>query len=115
MIKIFEKFQSIINKVIVEKYDVERNSFRLIVMVTFINNSTLKIREYYFENLGKRKYSYHWMDESNKLICRWDNTEHWKNIETFPHHVHIKDPGNVEPSRIITIDDVLKFIQNEIL
>jgi len=47
-------------------------------------------------------------DKSGNIITRWDNAEHWKNIETFPHHLHKGD--EVFSSREVTLDDVLEHI-----
>jgi len=39
----------------------------------------------------KIKYRYHYMDKEKKIIFRYDNAEHHKNIKTYPHHKHLKD------------------------
>jgi len=39
----------------------------------------------------KIKYRYHYMDKKKKIIFRYDNAEHHKNIKTYPHHKHLKD------------------------
>ena len=54
-------------------------------------------------------YSYHWQDENGVLIRRWDNAPYHK-VETFPHHVHIKD--KIEPSFEIDIASILTIIEN---
>ena len=43
-----------------------------------------------------------------QLIIRWDNSPHWKNIKTFPHHKHEKN--QILPSHRINIQDVIEEI-----
>jgi hypothetical protein len=57
----------------------------------------------------KIKYSYHWQDQNDDMIIRWDNAPDWEN-ETFPHHRHIGEPNKVEPSFERTLEQVLKHI-----
>ncbi len=71
------------------------------------NKSFLYITEVH--TLDYQKYSYHWQDPKGKLLIRWDNSPHWKNIKTFPHHKHIG--SKVLPSSRVTIEDVLKEIE----
>ncbi len=63
---------------------------RIFLTVILKDNSSLKIKELLI-NGNKRKYSYHWQDNNNNLICRWDNSPHWKSILSFPHHKHYKN------------------------
>ena len=34
------------------------------------------------------KYRHHWQDRTGQLIKRWDNAPHYREIDTFPHHLH---------------------------
>lgn len=65
----------------------------------------------YFDQ-HERNYSYHWQDKTGKLLVRWDNSPHHKNIPTFPHHKHTGE--NIEPSFEITLPDILKVIESGI-
>lgn len=109
MTEIFEKFKNNILQVIIENFEEEHNSYRFAAVVRLNDGSSLHIRDYKFEN-GERKYSYHWMDEKEKLICRWDNADHWKDIPTFPHHKHIGSIEKVESSMTVNLEDVLTEI-----
>ena len=44
----------------------------------------------------KNKYNYHFMDNLNNLIFRYDNAEYHRDISTFPHHKHI--PQTILPA-----------------
>lgn len=85
------------------------SNFRLKIEVSFKNGSMLYIKEIVIN--GKiRKYSYHWQDEKNKLICRWDNAPDWKNISTFPHHKHYKK--EILPSFSINSESIFQEIRS---
>ena len=36
-------------------------------------------------------YRYHFQDENNCLIFRYDSTPHFPDLPTFPHHKHLRD------------------------
>ena len=80
------------------------------LMVLIKNGTFLYVREYHDER--ERHYSFHWQDHQGKLILRWDNAPHHKDLKTFPHHRHNKE--KVEESNTITLSDVLKCIENAI-
>jgi len=75
------------------------------------NNCLLFIREYVDEK--ERNYSYHWQNEDGNLIVRWDNSPYHKNVVSFPHHKHTAQ--GVCESREVTVEDVLLYINNEII
>ncbi|MGB3205609.1 MAG: DUF6516 family protein [Crinalium sp.] len=51
-------------------------------------------------------YRYHFQDEHNCLIFRYDSTPHFPNLPNFPHHKHLRDDviASVKPE----ITQVLK-------
>jgi len=57
----------------------------------------------------KLKYRYHYMDTKRKLIFRYDNARHHKELMTYPHHKHIED--KVLESSEINLFDVLLEIE----
>jgi hypothetical protein len=36
-------------------------------------------------------YRYHFQDENNQVIFRYDSTPHFPELTTFPHHKHLPD------------------------
>jgi len=60
--------------------------------VQLINQSRLEFSEYIqLSSTGQIQvvtYSYHWANERNQLIRRWDNTPHFPELPNFPHHIH---------------------------
>jgi len=84
-----------------------KTGFYIKLMVQFKEESVLFIREYVDEY--ERAYSYHWQTKGGKLIIRWDNAPHYKNISTYPHHKHIKE--KIFPNYAITCEEILKEIE----
>ena len=80
----------------------------------FTDRSRLEFSEFVEQNAGKEilvvTYSYHWSDESDTLICRWDNTPHFPKLENFPHHIHTS-ADLVLPGKPINIFGVLGEIE----
>ena len=93
MYQLVEIYKSIIEDFQIILWESGATSYRFKAKIHFIDNSVLFIREYLFQN--KRKYSYHWQNQDNRLIIRWDNASHWRNIDTFPYHKHIGKESNV--------------------
>jgi hypothetical protein len=62
---------------------------------------------------GKIKYRYHYMNEDQAMIFRYDNAKHYPNLSTFPHHKHT--PSGVVESEAPDIEDVLIEIENFVL
>ena len=60
-----------------------------------------------------RHYRFHYMDERNNLILRWDTAPHHKELKTFPHHVHL--PGSVKESVPVKLTDVLGRIEGIVI
>ena len=56
---------------------------------------------------------FHYMDERNNLISRWDTAPYYKELKTFPHHVHL--PNGVKESKQVTLIDVLDKIENVVI
>ena len=98
---------------IIAAYDIKRyrqygGAYEFVAVVDFIDDSTLHIRDYLF-NDGSRKYAFHWQDREHKIIRRWDNAEHYPNLATFPFHVHTA--ATVEVSPPMTLYRVLEHIK----
>ena len=52
-------------------------------------------------------YRYHYQDENNQLIFRYDSTRHFPEISTFPHHKHLSD-NSVVASEKPEMEQVIK-------
>ncbi|MCK5255484.1 MAG: hypothetical protein KAQ81_05625 [Deltaproteobacteria bacterium] len=79
--------------------------------IAFKDGSTFHFKEVL---LGEnRHYRFHYMDERNNLILRWDTAPHHKELKTFPHHVHL--PGSVKESVPVKLTDVLGRIEGIVI
>jgi hypothetical protein len=43
-------------------------------------------------------YRYPFQDHQNNLIFRYDNTPHFPDVKSFPHHKH-------NPDKVVTVDE----------
>jgi len=76
----------------------------------FNNESRLSFIEVKnLESVGKTKYRYQYMDRKDCLIFRYDNAYHHTEVQTFPHHKHIK--AKVIDSEEPELYDILLEIQ----
>ena len=113
MFNILKKFQDIITNIEVIKYEIEENQIRIQIKLELKDRSQLVIRDYKFSD-NSRKYAYHWMDRAGSLRIRWDNSAHWKNVSTFPHHKHISNDENIRESTETDIESVLVCIKGHL-
>ena len=70
---------------------------------------------FYFTELtktGYNAYSYHIQDKDGRLLARWDNSPHHKNVETYPHHMHAG--GRVKPSFKPSADELISYLRKAI-
>jgi len=104
------KESEIVSDFTITEYKKFSDGFYIKLIVRLFDKSILYVKEY--NDSEKRNYSYHWQDENGKLITRWDNAPHHKQIKTFPHHKHA---GNtLEESYEVTLEDILKTISSKI-
>ena len=83
--------------------------------ILFLDGSVLHFREFVDVETGIERYmyAYHYQRD-DKLIFRYDNTEHYRKLKlsTFPHHKHDGDEFNVIASPAPILTDVLAEIEN---
>jgi hypothetical protein len=86
--------------------------------LTLKNNDFLEIVEFFVikdQTCITETYRYQWMDETKQqLRKRWDNVEHYPNLPNFPHHVHIIEETNVQPSQSHSILEIIDQIEQEL-
>ncbi len=68
----------------------------------------------YASEIAVITYSYHWADDHNHLIRRWDNTPHFPDVQNFPYHVHEESDDAVAPSEPMSIFVVLDEITSHL-
>ncbi len=65
------------------------------------------------EKQEKIKYSYHYMNSKHEMLFRYDNTKHFPDIASFPHHKHIKN--GINESKEPEMNDVLSEIEKQVI
>ena len=78
------------------------------IRIRFYNGCLLEMNEsvIYEDGLKHLGYRYHFQSKENQLLFRYDNTPHFRNLSTFPHHKHC--PVEVVTSERPSIIKVLK-------
>jgi hypothetical protein len=63
------------------------------IRLRFYNGYLLELNEAItFEGeVRDLRYRYHFQDKEKNLVFRYDNTPHFPNLKSFPHHKHLKD------------------------
>lgn len=61
------------------------------------------------------KYSFHWQDKTGKLLKRWDNAAHHRELSTSPHYVHDGKEENARPHGPVSAEEVLTLVTAEAL
>lgn len=116
----FEFVERLINRfLMVSNFTVNKRklseNFGIIQGQLFIGENVLDFLEVVqINDLGdavKIKYKYHFRDLKNVLIFRYDNVPHFPDMDTFPHHKHIK--GAVLKSNEPKLYDIMKEIETD--
>ena len=82
-------------------------SYVLKIRAELINGWLLDFFEHGADK-NRRRYSFH-VFQSRKMIIRWDNAPHHPEVESFPHHKHVR--GKIEASNEMTLALVLSELQ----
>jgi hypothetical protein len=96
----------------VERYEEEvltSSRANLRIRVRFLSGHLLEVNEAIVIEADQLKhlgYRYHFQDQQNNLIFRYDNTPHFPDLKSFPHHKHLKN--KVEDSDEPLILNVIK-------
>ena len=100
---------------IILRKDILYSEAKIRLKINLVNEDTIELFEYLLENAGELisiKYSYHWQDSKGRLIKRWDNAPHHKELENYPHHIHYNDfrikPNTFIPNIFKILDEVEK-------
>ena len=97
LVRYLEDIESAVCKlsdVYVEQYEEEYltpDRVNLRIRIRFAKGYLLELNEATLVERGNIKhlgYRYHFQDEKNELIFRYDNTPHYPNLKSFPHHKH---------------------------
>ena len=98
----------------VERYEEEvltSSRANLRIRVRFLSGHLFEVNEALVIEANQLKhldYRYHFQDQQNNLIFRYDNTPHFPDLKSFPHHKHLQN--QVEDSDEPLILTVIKPI-----
>ena len=85
------------------------------VRVRFADGSLLEFNEAVIVEanvIEHLDYRYHLQDVRNRLLLRYDNTPHFPDVDTFPHHKHVRDSvvPSARPSVQQAIEEAMQFL-----
>lgn len=103
-------------EIVDERILIKRGYFR--ARLTLRNGDFLEIAESFTVQDGDcvtLDYRYQWMDKTKqKLRKRWDSVRHFPELQNFPHHVHLAEESNVEPSQSRSILEFIDLMEQEL-
>lgn len=79
------------------------------IVIYFADGSNLRVTEEW-EGDVLTKYSYYWLTPDNQLKIGWDNTPHHVKLANFPHHKHVGQQTNRQPSGETRLEEVMQVI-----
>jgi hypothetical protein len=82
--------------------------------IYFLDGSLLHIREFVNVEHGVERYTYayHYQRADSSLVFRYDDTPHFPDLPSFPHHKHEHSEANVMPSTPQDLEAVLAEIHH---
>jgi hypothetical protein len=81
--------------------------------IYFLDGSLLHLREFVDVEYGSERYmyAYHYQRPDGTLIFRYDNTTHFPDLPTFPHHKHEGSESHVVAAGPVDLEAVLAEIR----
>lgn len=113
LFELLRPYRDIVEDVRVERFRSVETAHELRATISFGDGSVLHVRDYLFRD-GSRKYAYHWQTASGRLRCRWDNSGHWPEITSHPHHVHVGTAKDVRASVVRDLAGALAAIASRL-
>ena len=107
--EILARHADIIREVTIERFRYIEIAHELRASITLRDESVLHVRDYLFRD-GTRKYAYHWQSQRGRLRRRWDNSGHWPDLPSHPHHVHVGSAANVSGTGVRDLVGAMSFI-----
>jgi hypothetical protein len=105
LLEIRERFAPIVQRLVVIELDDE-----MLQLIFYLQDGTnLRVSEQW-EGVTLKRYSYYWLTSKNDLKIGWDNAPHHTRLESFPHHKHVGERGDLHPSFETCLEDVMTVI-----
>ena len=109
LLEIEDKFEATAERIVPVELDEET----LRVILYLKDGTNLRVVEQWAGKVLKR-YNYYWLNSANELKVGWDNAPHHTQMESFPHHKHVGQRRNLQPSRETSLEEVMRVIQGKI-
>ena len=109
LLEIEEKFEATVERIV----PVELDGETLRVIFRLKDGTNLRVTEQWDGKVLKQ-YSYYWLNPANELKVGWDNAPHHTQLESFPHHKHIDQQENLQPSTETCLEEVMRIILRKI-
>lgn len=103
------KESKIVDSILSMDSDAFGEYYKLKIETRLVNGWKLHVWEHATSQL--QRYAYH-VSKGSKLVIRWDNAPHHRQIRTFPHHKHLKDA--ILESKEVTIEGILEELERMI-
>jgi len=114
-----ENIEAVVKKIkdaYIERYEEEILAFNRInlrIRVRFKTGHLFELNEAAIvknDQFKRLNYRYHFQGSQNNLIFRYDNTPHFPDLESFPHHKHLSNDvvSSNEPSVIRVIEEAMQ-------
>ena len=127
--KIAEYFEAIKERLLIASFVIDFKILKQVdrsknghlrACVTFSDNSQLEFSEFVEQDANDEillvTYSYHWSDENDNLVRRWDNALHFPKLPNFPHHIHVSEDVVISGKTIdifAVLDEISKVIERQ--
>jgi len=79
------------------------------IVIYFADGSNLRVTEEW-EQGTLTGYSFYWLTPDNQLKIGWDNAPHHPGLASSPHHKHVEQQSNRQPSNETCIEDVMQVV-----
>lgn len=75
------------------------------------DGSTLRVAERW-QHSRLIRYSYYWLTEHDTLRIGWDNAPHHSKVDSFPHHKHLGEQGQIAASSETRLEEVMAAVED---
>ena len=114
--KVIDTHPTVLSSILQKQFGPDNKSLYLKSSITFTDLSVLELSLFAIESRNKvvaDKYRYHYMDQRGRLLFRYDNAPHHRELTSFPAHKHL--PDKAIPAPVPSLQDVLNEISAIIL
>jgi hypothetical protein len=107
--KIVDEYSNIVK--LIEKLEIseEEQISKLKAKLRLFDGTILWVREVWLKEKIEA-YSYYWLRPDETVIIGWDNAPHHREVNSFPHHMHVGE--KIEPSSQRDLKEVLGYIKD---